>query len=65
MSLADFQRIVFEEEAFAIALHSLGVLDSDEFEAEDYDEDLNNELNKDMIERDDDFENMKKRRCWC
>ena len=59
VTLADFKRMVFEEEEFALVLHGIGVLDSDEFEQEDYDNDLDAELNKSEIERDDDYEERK------
>jgi hypothetical protein len=58
--LVDFNKIVLEEEVFAVALYNLGILANEDFVNNDYDEDLDREMSKKDIQKDDDFLDKKK-----
>lgn len=57
-TLADFKRMCRQDMNFANSLHQLGIFDGDEIDPDGYDEDLDNEILKGNVEKEDDG-NMK------
>jgi hypothetical protein len=59
LTLADFKKMAFEVESFALGLVNVGVLNIDEFGGDDFDADLENEIHRNDANRDDEYNDIK------